>query len=202
MEELGGPAVTSTADEARRSSGPASRNGCSPDRAGDRQLRCGKQKPRFGRGPPLHERQHRLRAGAAAARGSPGWVSWLRWATATAQAPACRGFPSSTKPRPQRGERRGGAGIGHKQAMDGLRSPVGARDGGIRRCARSPHCRGSPRSQCTPALFDLARPGITHLGKNHSWMLVPMSGACRPRPSLQPGRQAPPFSFEKKLFHD
>ena len=99
MEELGGPAVTSTADEARRSSGPASRNGCSPDRAGDRQLRCGKQKPRFGRGPPLHERQHRLRAGAAAARGSPGWVSWLRWATATAQAPACRGFPSSTKPR-------------------------------------------------------------------------------------------------------
>ena len=99
MEELGGPAVTSTADEARRSSGPASRNGCSPDRAGDRQLRCGTQKPRFGRGPPLHERQHRLRAGAAAARGSPGWVSWLRWATATAQAPACRGFPSSTKPR-------------------------------------------------------------------------------------------------------
>ena len=51
------------------------------------------------------------------------------------------------------GERRGSAGIGRKQAMDGLRSPVGAMDGGIRRCARSPHHRGSPRSQATPAPF-------------------------------------------------
>ena len=51
---------------------------------------------------------------------------------------------------PQRGERRGSAGIGRKQAMDGLRSPVGARDGGIRRCARSPHCRGSPPKATNP----------------------------------------------------
>ena len=50
------------------------------------------------------------------------------------------------------GERRGGAGIGRKQAMDGLRSPVGAMDGGIRRCARSPHCRGSARRRHTPVL--------------------------------------------------
>ena len=63
------------------------------------------------------------------------------------------------------GERRGSAGIGRKQALDGLRSPVGARDGGIRRCARSPHCRGSPRSQRTPALFDPAGSGINHLGE-------------------------------------
>ena len=54
---------------------------------------------------------------------------------------------------PQRGERRGGAGIGRKQAMDGLRSPVGARDGATRRCARSPHCRGSPRTRQIPVLW-------------------------------------------------
>ena len=66
---------------------------------------------------------------------------------------------------PSVGERRGGAGIGRKQAMDGLRSPVGAMDGGIRRCARSPHCRGSPRSQWTPALFDLAGSGTPQLGE-------------------------------------
>ena len=51
------------------------------------------------------------------------------------------------------GERRGGAGIGCKQAMDGLRSPVGARDGATRRCARSPHHRGSPRRRQVPALW-------------------------------------------------
>ena len=62
---------------------------------------------------------------------------------------------------PSVGERRGGAGIGRKQAMDGLRSPVGAMDGGIRRCARSPHCRGSPeaselrRSSLRPDLASL-----------------------------------------------
>ena len=182
MEELGGPAVTSTADEARRSSGPASRNGCSPDRAGDRQLRCGKQKPRFGRGPPLHERQHRLRAGAAAARGSPGWVSWLRWATATAQAPACRGFPSSTKPRASTWRKtrwcgdRAQAGHGwpalacgsqgrRSQAMRTIPAlprlhPKATYPGALR-----PHCRGSPRSQGIPALFKLGGSGIFRLGE-------------------------------------
>ena len=54
------------------------------------------------------------------------------------------------------GERRGSAGIGRKQAMDGLRSPVGAMDGAIRRCARSPHCRGSPPK---PADSVASKPG-------------------------------------------
>ena len=71
-------------------------------------------------------------------------ISWFRWATATASVSVQRRDSGSTKPQPQRGERRGGAGIGRKQAMDGLRSPVGAMDGATRRCARSPHCRGSP----------------------------------------------------------
>ena len=68
-------------------------------------------------------------------------------------------FPSKRVGRHRRshghagGERRGGAGIGCKQAMDGLRSPVGARDGATRRCARSPHCRGSPRRRQVPALW-------------------------------------------------
>ena len=57
------------------------------------------------------------------------------------------------------GERRGSAGIGRKQAMDGLRSPVGAMDGGIRRCARSPHRRGSPQSRQTPC-FEATRPRL------------------------------------------
>ena len=174
----------------------------------------------FGRGPPLQgDFVRRVVARPAPTRGR-GTSGLHMNATRSDEIPLQRrpsqrgvhrfgaAFLSACRSRDRRsqghspGERRGGAGIGRKQAMDGLRSPVGAMDGGTRRCARSPHCRGSPRSQCTPALFDLARPGITHLGKNHSWMLVPMSGACRPRPSLQPGRQAPPFSFEKKLFHD
>ena len=54
---------------------------------------------------------------------------------------------------PSVGERRGGAGIGRKQAMDGLCSPVGARDGATRRCARSPRHRGSPRRRQVPALW-------------------------------------------------
>ena len=165
MEELGGPAVTSTADEARRSSGPASRNGCSPDRAGDRQLRCGTQKPRFGRGPPLHERQHRLRAGAAAARGSPGWVSWLRWATATAQAPACRGFPSSTKPRASTWRKTRWCG---DRAQAGHGWPAlacwsqGRRSQAMRTIPALP--RLPPRSLWTPALFKLTGSGIPQLG--------------------------------------
>ena len=73
---------------------------------------------------------------------------------------------------PSVGERRGGAGIGRKQAMDGLRSPVGAMDGGIRRCARSPHCRGSPRSKCTPALFALSGSNPVGRGACFSWMRV------------------------------
>ena len=51
------------------------------------------------------------------------------------------------------GERRGSAGIGRKQALDGLRSPVGAMDCATRRCARSPHCRGSPRTRQIPVLW-------------------------------------------------
>ena len=69
------------------------------------------------------------------------------------------------------GERRGGAGIGRKQAMDGLRSPVGAMDGATRRCARSPHHRGSPRSQCTPALFAWAG-DPTSLNSEKNYMLA------------------------------
>ena len=86
--------------------------------------------------------------------------------------PLRRALPSCCRNRHRRshghpsGERRGGAGIGRKQAMDGLRSPVGARDGGIRRCARSPHYRGSPRSQSTPALFNLAGSGIPGGGRS------------------------------------
>ena len=94
-------------------------------------------------------------------RPSPGGMSWFRWATATAKAPHSAGAPARRSLGPQRGERRGGAGIGRKQAMDGLRSPVGARDGGIRRCARSPHCRGSPRSrklQCSEATLPRLHP--------------------------------------------
>ena len=76
-------------------------------------------------------------------------------------------LPSPCRSRLQRshghagGESRGGAGIGRKQAMDGLRSPVGAMDGGIRRCARSPHYRGPPeaselrRSSLRPDLASL-----------------------------------------------
>ena len=94
-------------------------------------------------------------------RPSPGGVSWFRWATATAKAPHSAGAPARRSLGPQRGERRGGAGIGRKQAMDGLRSPVGAMDGATRRCARSPHYRGSTRRQWAPALYNLVRSGIT-----------------------------------------
>ena len=68
---------------------------------------------------------------------------------------ACRGRLQRSHG-PSGGERRGSAGIGRKQAMDGLRSPVGAMDGGIRRCARSPHCRGSPPK---PADSVASKPG-------------------------------------------
>lgn len=53
--------------------------------------------------------------------------------------------PASTKPRTFSWRKKRWCGD-RGQAMDGLRSPVGARDGGIRRCARSPHCRGSPKA--------------------------------------------------------
>ena len=152
-------------------------------------IRCGRgpplqgQKLRFGRGPPLQgDFVRRVVPRPAPTRGrgtsmyrsdeiplqrrpSPGGMSWFRWATATAKAPHSAGAPARRSLGPQRGERRGGAGIGRKQAMDGLRSPVGARDGATRRCARSPHHRGSPRSQWTPALFKLGRSGIPRLGE-------------------------------------
>ena len=133
------------------------------------------QQLRFGRGPPLQGvRVRRVVPRPAPTRGrgtslyhsnanplhrrpSRAWRLPLLWATAKASAPPPqppqRRCPCPTKPRPQRGERRGSTGIGRKQAMDGLRSPVGAKDGGTRRCALSPYYRGSPRSHTTTTLL-------------------------------------------------
>ena len=113
--------------------------------------RCTNDSTGFGLGPPLQ---------GVRQVGCPGFVGLRQQHRRRHVA----GSPARRNLGPQRGERRGGAGIGRKQAMDGLRSPVGARDGGIRRCARSPHCRGSPRSRWTPALFKLTGSGIPQLG--------------------------------------
>ena len=133
------------------------------------------QKLRFGWGPPLQgDFVRRVVPRPAPTRGrgtsmyrsdeiplqrrpSPGGMSWFRWATATAKAPHSAGAPARRSHGHPGGERRGGAGIGRKQAMDGLRSPVGARDGGIRRCARSPHCRGSPPKPADSGAFRPSR---------------------------------------------
>ena len=130
------------------------------------------QKLRFGRGPPLQgDFVRRVVARPAPTRGRG--TSMYRSDEIPLQrrpsrpwfSPFRRTFPSTSPSRHRRshghpsGERRGGAGIGRKQAMDGLRSPVGARDGATRRCARSPHCRGSTRSrklQC----FETALPWL------------------------------------------
>ena len=106
---------------------------------------CSNTRARYIRAP--HKRDP-LGRNPLAATSFAAWRSLLR-----------RALPSASRSRHRRshgpsvGERRGGAGIGRKQAMDGLCSPVGARDGATRRCARSPHCRGSPRRRQVPALW-------------------------------------------------
>ena len=117
--------------------------------------RCTNDSTGFGLGPPLQ---------GVRQVGCPGFVGLRQQHRRRHVA----GSPARRNLGPQRGERRGGAGIGRKQAMNGLRSPVGARDGATRRCARSPHCRGSPRSRQTPALFKLAESGIPRLSEEPS----------------------------------
>ena len=136
------------------------------------------QKLRFGPGPPLQGdfvRRVVPRPAPTRGRGTSMYrsdeIPLQRRPSRRGRSLLRRALPSASRSRHRRshghpaGERRGSAGIGRKQAMDGLRSPVGAMDGGIRRCARSPHHRGSPRSQWTPALFDLAKAGIPQLGE-------------------------------------
>ena len=136
--------------------------------------RCKRNGTSFGRGPPLQGdfvRRVVPRPAPTRGRGTSMYRSDeipLQRRPSRCGAPsfgaACRSRDRRSHG-PSGGERRGSAGIGRKQAMDGLRSPVGARDGGIRRCARSPHCRGSPRSERTPALFALGRSGIPQSGE-------------------------------------
>ena len=139
------------------------------------------QKLRFGWGPPLQGdfvRRVVPRPAPTRGRGTSMYrsdeIPLQRRPSRSWCSPLRRALPSASPSRHRRshghpgGERRGGAGIGRKQAMNGLRSPVGARDGATRRCARSPHCRGSPRSRQTPALFKLAESGIPRLSEEPS----------------------------------
>ena len=127
------------------------------------------QKLRFGWGPPLQGdfvRRVVPRPAPTRGRGTSMYrsdeIPLQRRPSRSWCSPLRRALPSCCRNRHRRshgpsvGERRGSAGIGRKQAMDGLRSPVGAMDGGIRRCARSPHCRGSPPK---PADSVASKPG-------------------------------------------
>ena len=142
----------------------------------------------FGRGPSLQGvRVRRVVPRPAPTRGR-GTSMYHSNANPLQRRPSRRGdlrFGGTCRSRDRRshghpsGERRGGAGIGRKQAMDGLRSPVGARDGATRRCARSPHCRGSPEARA--------------LRRLSTWpdQPAPPGGRAKPGSAAVPGLRRP-----------